>query len=181
MQREPGTTPDNPARAAYHRPWRAPQEAPARACARHRGKLVLTMNMTMQMMEMHRKDLPMQDMDMSVMQECLEAAVACEQACIMCADSMSGQDMSRCVSMCANTADMAKTMVRAMLRPNGTHMESMMAMHMASVTTAAACADECMKHADMSEDARLCAEACRQSAAASQKMMDAMKGMKPSG
>jgi hypothetical protein len=139
------------------------------------------MNTTMQMMEMHRKDMPMQDMDMSVMQECIEAAVACEQACTMCADSMAGQDMARCASMCANTADMAGTMVRAMLRPNGTHLESMMAMHMAGVTSAAACADECMRHAEASEDARLCAEACRQSAAASQRMMDAMKGLEPTG
>ena len=137
------------------------------------------MNMTMQMMEMHMKDMPMQGMDMSMMQECIEACSACEQACTMCADSMMGPDMARCASMCATTADMASTMMRAMLRPNGMHMESMMAMHMANMTMANACAEECMKHADMSEDARMCAEACRQSAMACQKMMDAMKGMMP--
>lgn len=137
------------------------------------------MNMTMQMMEMHMKDMPMQGMDMTLMQDCIEAASACEQACTMCADSMMGDDMAMARSMCANTADMASTMMRAMLRPGGMHTDSMMAMHMASMTMAAACAEECMKHAGMSEDARMCAEACRQCAMACQKMMDAMKGMMP--
>ena len=137
------------------------------------------MNMTMQMMEMHMKDMPMQGMDMSMMQDCIEAASACEQACTMCADSMMGEDMAMARSMCANTADMASTMMRAMLRPNGMHMDSMMAMHMASMTMASACAEECMKFADMSEDARMCAEACRQCAMCAQKMMDAMRGMSP--
>jgi len=118
------------------------------------------MNMTMQMMEMHMKDMPMQGMDMMLMQECIEACSACEQASTMCADSMMGDGMAMARSMCANMADMAGTMMRAMLRPNGMHME-------------------CMKHAGMSEDARMCAEACRQCAMCCQKMMDAMKGMMP--
>jgi hypothetical protein len=137
------------------------------------------MNMTMQMMENHLKNMPMQGMDMALMQECIEASAACEQACTMCADSMMAEGMSMARSMCANTADMANTMMRAMLRPNGMQMDSMMAMHMASMTMAAACAEECMKHADMSDDARMCAEACRQCAMACQKMMEAMKGMMP--
>jgi len=137
------------------------------------------MNTTMQMMEMHLKDMPMQGMDMTVMQECIEACSACEQACTMCADSMMGDGMAMGRSMCATMADMAGTMTRAMLRPNGMHMESMMAMHAATVTMANACADECMKHAGMSEDARMCAEACRQCAMCAQKMMDAMRGMSP--
>ena len=137
------------------------------------------MNMTMQMMEMHMKDMPMQGMDMMLMQECIEACSACEQASTMCADSMMGDGMAMARSMCANMADMAGTMMRAMLRPNGMHMESMMAMHMATMTMATACAEECMKHAGMSEDARMCAEACRQCAMCCQKMMDAMTGMMP--
>jgi hypothetical protein len=44
---------------------------------------------------------------------------------------------------------------------------------------ASACADECMKHAEMSDDCRMCAEVCRQCAMATEKMMDAMKGTMP--
>lgn len=137
------------------------------------------MNTTMQMMEMHMKDMPVQGMDMMLMQECIEACSACEQACTMCADSMMGGGSGMGHSLCATTADLAGTMMRAMLRPNGMHMEGLMAMHTATMTMATACAEECMKHAGMSEDARMCAEACRQCAMACQKMMDAMSGMMP--
>lgn len=71
------------------------------------------MNMTMQMMEMHAKDTPMpgmdMDMDMAMMQECIEACSACEQACTMCADSMMGAEMAPSAAMCMNTADMSNT------------------------------------------------------------------------
>lgn len=139
------------------------------------------MDMTMQMMAMHMKDMPMQGMDMTVMQECMEAGSACAAACTMCADSMMGESESVARSMCATMADLAGTMMRAMMRPTGMHAESMMAMHLATMTMANACAAECQKHADRSEDARMCAEACRQCAEASRKTMDLMKGMMTAG
>ncbi|MET0716039.1 MAG: four-helix bundle copper-binding protein, partial [Mycetocola sp.] len=45
------------------------------------------MNMAMQMMESHQKDMPVQGMDMTMMQECIEACSACEQACTMCSST----------------------------------------------------------------------------------------------
>jgi hypothetical protein len=137
------------------------------------------MNSTMQMMEAHFKETPMPGMDLTAMQECIEASAACEQACTMCADSMMGNEMAMARGLCATTADLAGTMMRAMLRPNGMHSEGMLALHRASVTMANACAEECMKHAGMSEDARLCAEACRQNAMACQAMIDAMADTTP--
>lgn len=137
-------------------------------------------NMAMQMMEMHSKDMPASGMDMTLMQECIEACSACEQACTMCAGAMTmSADMAKCMGMCLNTADMTNTMMHAMMRPNGMHAESMMMMLQATVAMCSACAEECMMHADMSEDCRMCAESCRQSAMACQKMMDAMKSMMP--
>jgi hypothetical protein len=138
------------------------------------------MNMAMQMMENHAKTMPASGMDMAMMEECIEACSACEQACTMCAGSMMmGENMAMCSGMCMNTADMTNTMMRSMMRPNGMHMESMMSMLQATTMMCNACAEECMKHADMSEDCRMCAETCRQCAMACQKMMDAMKGMMP--
>ena len=132
-------------------------------------------NMAQQMMEMHTKDMPMMGMDMMMMQECIEACSAMEQATVMCADAMMmGEDMMKCRSMCMNGADMANTMTHMMMRPMGMHRESMMAMMSAMVMMATACADECMMHADMSEECKMCAEVCRQAAMTCQKMMDSM-------
>ncbi|MCU1443054.1 MAG: hypothetical protein JWQ59_1204 [Cryobacterium sp.] len=139
----------------------------------------MMMNMTMQMMELHQKDMPMSGMDMSMMQECIEACSAAEQACTMCAGSMMGEDMMMCSGMCMNCADTCNTMMRMMMRPNGMHMDSMSAMLTATMAMCNACADECMKHAEMSEECRMCADVCRQCAMTCQKMMDAMKGMMP--
>jgi len=133
-------------------------------------------NMTMQMMQKHTKEMPMMGMgmDMMMMQECIEACSAAEQATTMCADSMMGDDMMMCRSMCMNAADMGNTMMRMMMRPAGMHMESMMAMMSATMMMMNACADECVKMADMSEEAKMCAEVCRQCAMSCKKMMDAM-------
>jgi hypothetical protein len=56
-------------------------------------------------------------------------------------------------------------------------MPSMMAMCKAMMTMAKACADECMKHADMMEPMRMCAQACMECAKACETMMTAMKAM----
>jgi hypothetical protein len=131
----------------------------------------------MQMMEMHSD--AMQGMDMSMMQDCIEACSACEQACTMCAGSMTmSADMAMCNAMCMNTADMANTMMRMMLRPNGMNGPAMMAMLQAMVMMCTSCADECEAMAGMSADCAMCAEVCRQCAMACQKMMDSMLAAK---
>ena len=133
-------------------------------------------NAPSQMMRMHEKDMPMGGMNMALMEDCIEALSACEQACTMCAASLTGEGMEACMNLCQNTADMAHTMMRMMLRPAGMHMESMLASLQATMTLCAACADECMTHSEMHEDCAMCAEVCRQCAMACQKMMDSMSG-----
>jgi hypothetical protein len=148
----------------------------AGAATRGTGKTTM-MNMTSKMMDTASN---MPGMDMAAMNELVEACSACEQACTLCADSMMMMDgMGKCAAMCTDTADMSNTMMRAMLRPTGYDMNSMMAMMQATMTMCTACADECMKHADMSEQCKMCAETCRQCAMACQKMMDSMKTMMP--
>ena len=135
------------------------------------------MDMTNQMMEMHSKDMPMRGMDLGMMQACIEACSACEQACTMCAGSMMSDDAMSCTAMCMNCADMSNTMMRMMLRPTGMHMPTMMSMLESMMMMATACADECMSHAEMNEDCRMCAEVCRQCAMACQNMLESMKSM----
>ncbi|WP_255546150.1 hypothetical protein [Glaciihabitans sp. dw_435] len=133
---------------------------------------------TTKMMDMRSQEMQQMPetsgMDTMMMQECIEACSAMEQACTMCADSMMGADMSMCRSMCANAADVASAMMRMMMRPNGMTRDTMMAMLQATTMMATMCADECMSMADMSEECRMCAEVCRQCAMACQKMMDSM-------
>ena len=116
-------------------------------------------------------------LDTAAMQRLLDAASACEQACTMCTGSMSGMEgMDRCGAMCATCADMCNTTMRMMLRPNGHHMESMMAMLQACMTMCLACADECGQHTDM-QVCQLCASACREMASACEAMLASMQGM----
>ena len=137
------------------------------------------MNMAMQMMEMHAAEMPATGMDMAMIQECIEACAACEQACTMCASSMMGDEMMKCTSMCMNSADMANTMMRMMMRPAGMHAPSMMTALQATMSMSNACADECKMRAETSDDARMCADVNRQLAACCQKLMDALTGMMP--
>lgn len=119
---------------------------------------------------------PMTGMDMDAMQRCMEACSACQQACTMCADSMVGSDMRMPMSMCLNTADMAGTTMRMMLRPMAMHTASMMAMHQAMITMATACADECDKYTEAMPSMATCAQACREVVLACQAMIPAGHG-----
>jgi hypothetical protein len=159
-------------------------------------------NTAMQMMEMHSDSL--QGMDLALVQECIEACSASEQACTMCAGTMmstmsgammggamggtpmggaamSGAEsmaqadgMAMCLDMCLNCADMSNTMMRMMLRPTGMSQPTMMAMLQAMVVMCAACADACDVQAKSNPDCAMCAEVCRHSMLVCQRMMDSM-------
>lgn len=135
------------------------------------------MDMTKQMMDLHEGEAAMPDLDMQSMGACIEACSACEQTCTMCASCMMGEGGARHMEMCMNTADMANTLMRMMLRRSGMMRDSMMRMLDAMMMQARACAEECMKHADEHEDCRVCADACRQCEQACSRMMDSMNSM----
>jgi hypothetical protein len=132
------------------------------------------MNMTDQMMSMMSTESMGMAMDMKLMQECIEACSAAEQAALMCADAGSNGDMGRMLSMCANTADMTNTMMRMMMRPMGYDAASMMGMLEATMMMCRACADECMMHAEMSDHCRMCAEVCTNAVAACEALKSSM-------
>jgi hypothetical protein len=132
------------------------------------------MNMTDQMMSMMSSDSMGMTMDMKLMQECMEACAAVEQAAVMCADAGSGDNMGRMMSMCANAADMANTMMRMMMRPMGHDMASMMGMLEATMMMCRTCATECMMHAEMSDHCRMCAEVCTNAVAACEALKASM-------
>ena len=119
----------------------------------------------------------MPGMDMSMLQECIEACSAASMAATMCADADQGDDMGRCCSMCMNTADVADTMMRMMLRPMGYDASAMSAMLGACIAMGEACAAECRMHADMHEHCRICAKACDAMVASCQSVMASMGSM----
>jgi hypothetical protein len=125
---------------------------------------------TMDMMSMN-----MPGMDMKMMQDCMEACSAAEQASTMCADAASGDQMGKMGSMCASTADLCNSMMRMMMRPMGFDMGAMKAMLDATATMCRACAEQCMTHADMSDDAKMCAQVCQNCASACEALAGSMK------
>lgn len=129
--------------------------------------------MKTEMMDM--LSVEMEGMDMKVMQECMEACSAAEQACTMCADASSGDQMARMTSMCMTNADMCNTMMRMMMRPMGHDRASMMAMLEACMTMNKACADACMAQSGSSDHAKMCAKVCMDCAAACEAMMASMR------
>lgn len=114
------------------------------------------------------------DWDMAEIQRCVEACSACSQACVMCAD-MAGDGKQMSSAMCLNTADMAHTMMRMLMRPAAMHPASVIAMADAMIVAADACAAECMKHPD--EYMRTCAQACTECAKACQALLPAGHGV----
>jgi len=113
-------------------------------------------------------------MDMTMMQQCVEACSAASMAATMCADADAGESMGRCASMCMNCADVATSTMRMMMRPSGYDMGVVRSMMTACMTMGEACAAECDMHAEMSEHCRICASACRAMVAACQAAMGSM-------
>lgn len=131
---------------------------------------------TMAMMKsMSATDMPMA-MDTELMQDTMMAMNAASMAATMCSasDMRMGGDMATCAAMCSNTAMLADTGMRMMMRPMGMDAEAMRTMLMACVAMGTACAAECRAHADMDESCRYCAMACDEMVAKCQAMMESM-------
>lgn len=115
--------------------------------------------MNSMMMDMMSKDMAkagMSTTDMSVLEACLDACSACEQASIVCS-----MEMTPCAPACMNCAAMCNTMMNCMLRMQGMTREVTMSMLDATIATCQMCMDECMAHADDSEVSRMCAQSCK--------------------
>ncbi len=131
---------------------------------------------TMAMMKtMSTADMPTA-MDADMMQDTVMAMNAASMAATMCSasDMRMGGDMATCAAMCSNTAMLADTGMRMLMRPAGMDAEAMRTMLAACVAMGTACAAECRQHADMDEACRYCAMACDEMVATCQQMLGAM-------
>jgi len=131
---------------------------------------------TMAMMKsMSMTEMPMA-MDADLMQDTMMAMNAASMAATMCSasDMQSGPDMATCAAMCSNTAMLADTGMRMMMRPAGMDADGMRTMLMACIAMGKACAAECRSHADMDESCRYCAMACDEMVAKCEAMTASM-------
>ncbi|MDP4334391.1 aldehyde dehydrogenase [Curtobacterium sp. A7_M15] len=131
---------------------------------------------TMAMMKtMSTSEMPMA-MDAELVQDTMMAMNAASMAATMCSasDMQMGADMATCAAMCSNTAMLADTGMRMMMRPMGMDAEAMRSMLAACVAMGTACAAECRTHQDMDESCRYCAMACDEMVAKCEAMMASM-------
>lgn len=131
---------------------------------------------TMAMMKtMSMTDVPVQ-IDAGAMQDTMMAMNAASMAATMCSasDMRAGGEMATCAAMCSNTAMMADTGMRMMMRPAGMDAQSMRAMLTTVTAMGTMCAAECRKHADMDETCRYCAMACDEMVAKCEEMLASM-------
>ena len=96
---------------------------------------------------------------------CIEACIECAQACTACADACLSEemvaDLTTCIRLNQDCADLCDTTARLLSRHTGTDTTVLRAALEALRAACAACAAECDTHADMHEHCRVCADACR--------------------
>ncbi|WP_254792165.1 aldehyde dehydrogenase [Curtobacterium sp. MCBA15_003] len=124
---------------------------------------------------MSTTDMPVA-MDADAVQDTMMAMNAASMAATMCSasDMRMGAEMATCAAMCSNTAMLADTGMRMMMRPMGTDTEAMRAMLLAVVAMGTACAAECRGHQDMDDSCRYCAMACDEMVSKCRALLDAM-------
>ena len=114
--------------------------------------------------------------DTAAVAECIDAALACSQACDACADAcLYEYDIRRsCVAACMTCADVCVTTARALSRTSEWDIGTVTALVEACAHATAACAQHCEEHADVAKHCAVCAESCRRVERACQQLLIAL-------
>ncbi len=95
----------------------------------------------------------------------VDACMATTQACTSCANSCLGEDdvaqMTRCIALCDECADVCTTTLRALSRPFGADRLATERLLSACVQACTNCAEECHRHAAHHRHCAICERACR--------------------
>lgn len=120
------------------------------------------MTTTLSMLETHPRRA---DVDRTRLAAAIDALNACAETCTACADACLSEDMvaelTRCVALNLNCADICLATARMLSRNAGEDAAISRSMLEACATACRACAEECAKHAKHHQHCRVCAEACR--------------------
>ena len=104
-------------------------------------------------------------LDPDLLARVIETITTCAQTCTACADACLSEemvaDLTTCIRLNQDCADLYDTTARLLSRHTGTDTTVLRAALEALRAACAACAAECDTHADMHEHCRVCADACR--------------------
>jgi hypothetical protein len=96
---------------------------------------------------------------------CVEECYSCAQACTSCADACAGeqtvQQLTQCIRLNLDCADVCKATGAVGTRRTGSNEEVIRQMLRACETACRLCGEECERHASQHEHCRICAEVCR--------------------
>lgn len=109
---------------------------------------------------------------------CIEECYSCAQTCTSCADACLSermvQELTQCIRLNMDCADICSITGRIMTRRTGSDDEVMRRMLSVCAAACRLCAEECQKHAAMHEHCRICAESCRRCMEACQEVARGM-------
>jgi hypothetical protein len=109
---------------------------------------------------------------------CIEECYSCAQTCTSCADACLSermvQELTQCIRLDLDCADICNITGRIMTRRTGSDDEVMRRMLSVCAAACRLCAEECQKHAAMHEHCRICAESCRRCMEACQELARGM-------
>lgn len=96
---------------------------------------------------------------------CIEECYGCAQACTSCADACLGEDMvqqmTQCIRLNMDCADICIAAGAIATRRTGSNEETIRRVLNACATACRLCGGECASHAGEHEHCRICAESCR--------------------
>ena len=115
------------------------------------------------------------NINLAVLQECLQALHDCAFTCTSCADACLGekevQNLVRCIRLNLDCADVCTATARLLARHTEPQSALLRRQLQVCQEVCQACSQECAQHAHHHEHCRVCAEACRRCADACQAVM----------
>ena len=109
---------------------------------------------------------------------CIEECYSCAQICTSCADACLAEamvkDLTQCIRLDLDCADICNTTGRIATRRTGSDEEVIRRMLDVCATACRLCAEECQRHASKHQHCRICAEACRNCMSACQQAGQSM-------
>ena len=109
---------------------------------------------------------PTTDLNIDLLAEAIDAALACAQICTACADACLAEnsvaDLRNCIRTDLDCADICATTAAVVSRRTGSNLGVVKELLTACRIACATCADECDNHVSMHEHCKICAEVCRQ-------------------
>ena len=111
---------------------------------------------------------------------CIEACLACANTCTSCADACLAEGtvahLTQCIRLNLDCADICAATAAVLTRRTGSNEPVIRATLELCAFACQVCAEECLRHGNIHEHCRLCAQACRACQQACQAVLPEMSG-----